>query len=653
MGGGGQRSSGAAAAGNASAFARALAGGTDEQRDAAVKSLKVWLVARARHASALSLSRAEEDEDDAAAPEAILRGDMNKVHRGCFYTMWHADGRRVQHKIAKSLSSLIRTLAKYDVSFTSGVDGATATQQQQQQQQQLNLGLEYLRSMMLVLRREWFGIDRLRMDKFMMFARMLVLDGLRAVGSFAHESDDGDGNEGQEETANGGGDQLFADIIRDCVTGFEAKERAFDADAAREKKKKKKKRKRKVLDESGAAEVDVNRLNDAAGSVGLTMHIASVLLPCLELIKKNKDKPSISRAALDVTSSQSLLEIALPFIEALGGADTSTAVFNRIVAAIVEPMLQNAERAIAHVKRENDGILAGSVVNDAADSADDVEDDVDLTSLLVLERRELRKLSNLLLAIAGSSSTRDDRRGVLYDLQMRLEAASVDAEGMAVPLAAAIGAASAVEEQQQQQQQRRVDEQRKQKRRNKENRKQTERVSDETINGDAAMGAQPQKEKRRKKAKLVTRQEVNSVAERDENFERGGWDSMRADDEDGDDTAAAAKVTAVQIDKKASRKRKAKELREGGDSRNTASPMTKNVERSLPARKASSPAALLSTTSTEAKAIATPTTPGPAKKRVRFALKRNMTKVFDKNQVQARIKLPSPSPIKLSGIIKK
>ena len=471
-----------------------------------------------------------------------------------------------------------------------------------------------------------------------------VLDGLRAVSNFGHENhnddadDDNSGGNERRQTANGG-DQLFADIIRDCVTGFEVKERASDAEVLRQKKRKKK-RKRKMLDESGDAEVDVNRLNDAAGSVGLTMHVASVLLPCLELIKKNKDRPSVSRAALDVTSSQSLLSIVLPFLEALGGADTSTAAFNRIVTAIVEPILENAERAIAHVKRENDGILAGNVTNSDTDNEGD--DDVDMASLLLLELRELRKVSDLLLEIAGSGSTRDERRGVLYDLQMRFDAASLDAEGIAVSLAVAVGATSTFE--QQQQQLHGHDKQRKQNQ-SKHDRKRTEPVS-VTTDGDAALGAQPQKEKRRKKAKLTAGHQLDRKAERDfNNPGRGEWGAMR-------DHATVADAAAIRIDTNASRKRKAKELRDGGNLHNTAYPVTEEGDRS--ARKASSLPPLSSIPSEEAKAVATPTTPGPAKKRVRFALKRNTTKVFDKNQVRARIKVPSlPSPIKLSGIIKK
>jgi len=492
---------------------------------------------------------------------ATFRADLCKVHRGCFYTLWHSDGRKVQHKLSKSLSGLIKTLGKYAITVAAG-DGSGAVCMD------ANIGFEYCRSMMLVLRREWFGIDRLRLDKFMLFARMMVLDSLRAAASIDN------------------GVALFSSVIRHCVIGVEKNENEL---TRKRKKSKKGNRHRRNHAEGGDddMDLDLNLLNDAAGSVGLTMHVASVLVPCLAVMKKNFMGGQLGDSAEDVTASPSLFEIMLPFIEALGSADVSAAAFNRILENVLEPIIGNVEGAILKVEQKNSRVLSRSATADDGGSSDGGPD---LEAMLLLEKAELRRASDILILIAGSANTREEGRGELYDLQMRYEAACVAVENMAMPLSTVFPDPDASVMP-----------------------KNIPNAASRGNGGSAGNGVAPpptgengkhsngsrvskeKREKREKKVKIKKRDSgVDSrLDDRNDSVEHQGGSKKRK--------AAAMKVVQP-----------------------TAAAQPMRVDASYES---------------------------PAKKRVRFALKRNMTKVFDKTKNEYRPP-PPPSPKRLTPIIK-
>jgi ribosomal RNA-processing protein 1 len=105
-------------------FARQLAHGEKDVRDATFRALGKWLGSRS-------------DVD-------ML--DMKKIWKGLFYAMWHADGWDVQEELAETIGGLIHKLKHRVALMYAGVFFITA-------------------------RREWVGIDRHRMDKYLRLVR--------------------------------------------------------------------------------------------------------------------------------------------------------------------------------------------------------------------------------------------------------------------------------------------------------------------------------------------------------------------------------------------------------------------------------------------------------------------------------------------------
>lgn len=109
-------------------FVKQLASCEKKLRDRAVRLLESWLTARGMQVS-----------DD----------ELKKMWKGLFYCVWHADKRLIQADVIEKLACLIRTL-------------------------ELPLAIRYLQVFLLTMRREWSGIDHLRLDKFyLMLTRFL------------------------------------------------------------------------------------------------------------------------------------------------------------------------------------------------------------------------------------------------------------------------------------------------------------------------------------------------------------------------------------------------------------------------------------------------------------------------------------------------
>ncbi|KAF5178153.1 Ribosomal rna processing protein 1-like protein [Thalictrum thalictroides] len=96
-------------------------------RDRALRLLKTWLP-----------TRTQVDEDE-----------MKRIWKGLFYCIWHADKQPVQIELINRLSSLLVSL-------------------------DLSLAIQYFEIYLLTLRREWSGIDYLRLDKFYLLNRRFL-----------------------------------------------------------------------------------------------------------------------------------------------------------------------------------------------------------------------------------------------------------------------------------------------------------------------------------------------------------------------------------------------------------------------------------------------------------------------------------------------
>ncbi|RZB55406.1 Ribosomal RNA processing protein 1-like isoform B [Glycine soja] len=75
--------------------------------------------------------------------------DAKKLWKGLFYCMWHSDKPLVQSDLVDRLSSLLLSL-------------------------HLSVSLQYFSTFLLTMRREWSGIDALRLDKFYLLIRRFV-----------------------------------------------------------------------------------------------------------------------------------------------------------------------------------------------------------------------------------------------------------------------------------------------------------------------------------------------------------------------------------------------------------------------------------------------------------------------------------------------
>ncbi|RVW76684.1 Ribosomal RNA processing protein 1-like B [Vitis vinifera] len=106
---------------------RHLASCDKSTRDEALRLLHTWLPSQSQ----------------------VSEEDMKKVWKGLFYSLWHADKTPVQSDLIDRLASLLTTL-------------------------NLPLSIHYFSVFLLTMRREWPGIDALRLDKFYLLIRKFM-----------------------------------------------------------------------------------------------------------------------------------------------------------------------------------------------------------------------------------------------------------------------------------------------------------------------------------------------------------------------------------------------------------------------------------------------------------------------------------------------
>ena len=123
-------------------FARQLASGDKDVRDATFAALVKWLGSRTD----------------------VPLIDMKKIWKGLFYAVWHADGWDVQEELCEQIAGLMHEL-RHKVALT------------------------YLGVFYITARREWVGIDRHRMDKYLLLVRRCTSHALRYCANRNWRSD--------------------------------------------------------------------------------------------------------------------------------------------------------------------------------------------------------------------------------------------------------------------------------------------------------------------------------------------------------------------------------------------------------------------------------------------------------------------------------
>eukprot|EP00250_Pteridium_aquilinum_P018438 c24086_g6_i1 orf=326-1303(+) len=115
-------------------FARRLASPKKKTREKAISLLVLWLT-----------SQKQIDEDE-----------LKKIWKGLFYCVWHSDKAQVQADLIERLASIFE---KLDIA----------------------LSLQFFKVFLMTMRREWAGIDRLRLDKFYLLLRKCFVHMLMAL----------------------------------------------------------------------------------------------------------------------------------------------------------------------------------------------------------------------------------------------------------------------------------------------------------------------------------------------------------------------------------------------------------------------------------------------------------------------------------------
>uniref|UniRef100_A0A182P3X7 Ribosomal RNA processing protein 1 n=1 Tax=Anopheles epiroticus TaxID=199890 RepID=A0A182P3X7_9DIPT len=121
-------------------FARALAGNDATMRRRVLKNLKTWLSTRSQSTFVFSDL------------------DFMRLWKGLFYCMWMSDKPLVQEELAESLGALVRCF-DHDVP----------------------VAMQFFKAFLVTMGNEWFGIDRWRLDKFMMLVRRVTRQAMFAL----------------------------------------------------------------------------------------------------------------------------------------------------------------------------------------------------------------------------------------------------------------------------------------------------------------------------------------------------------------------------------------------------------------------------------------------------------------------------------------
>uniref|UniRef100_A0A1B6I949 Ribosomal RNA processing protein 1 homolog n=1 Tax=Homalodisca liturata TaxID=320908 RepID=A0A1B6I949_9HEMI len=120
-------------------FAKVLASNDKRLRDRGLRRLKKWFTARSQGSA------------------DFTKEDHMRIWKGLFYCMWMSDKPLIQEELAEEISRLIHSFASFKSS------------------------LLFIETFFESLGVEWFGIDQLRLDKFMMLVRRFMRQSFELV----------------------------------------------------------------------------------------------------------------------------------------------------------------------------------------------------------------------------------------------------------------------------------------------------------------------------------------------------------------------------------------------------------------------------------------------------------------------------------------
>lgn len=129
-------------------FARILAGNDKRLRDRGVKRLRRFLIARSQRGGGLS------------------KDDYLRLWKGLFYCMWMSDKPLVQEQLAEDISLLVHCFST------------------------LKESLMFVECFFSEIAADWYGIDQLRLDKFMMLVRRFIRQSLVLVSKTDWRAED-------------------------------------------------------------------------------------------------------------------------------------------------------------------------------------------------------------------------------------------------------------------------------------------------------------------------------------------------------------------------------------------------------------------------------------------------------------------------------
>uniref|UniRef100_A0A1B6F737 Ribosomal RNA processing protein 1 homolog n=1 Tax=Cuerna arida TaxID=1464854 RepID=A0A1B6F737_9HEMI len=129
-------------------FAKVLASNDKRLRDRGLRRLKKWFTARSQGST------------------DFTKEDHMRIWKGLFYCMWMSDKPLVQEELAEEISNLIHSFATFKSS------------------------LLFVETFFESLGVEWFGIDQLRLDKFMMLVRRFMRQSFELVARIGWPKDE-------------------------------------------------------------------------------------------------------------------------------------------------------------------------------------------------------------------------------------------------------------------------------------------------------------------------------------------------------------------------------------------------------------------------------------------------------------------------------
>ena len=127
-------------------FGQSLAHHEKKVRDKAMGALRTWLSRGA----------------------AITELDMDKLMKGIFYCMWMSDKPKIQNKLASDIAKLIHVFDAED-------------------EEQRNL--MFFCALLAMMKREWGGIDRLRLDKFYNLLTQVLVETFKVMAAAEWDMD--------------------------------------------------------------------------------------------------------------------------------------------------------------------------------------------------------------------------------------------------------------------------------------------------------------------------------------------------------------------------------------------------------------------------------------------------------------------------------